>query len=547
MSGTSLYFMLRTPRTLAICLCIMAMPGMACASSTVPLPSLANAKQFNALPNGRWLVSEKRALRLLADDGREIARLAMRADHLDSRPTPGGALALVFDDARQQPVLIDIDLALGRMSVGAALPETAFTLESQCLYRDGQQLDHAILIGKDGQAEQWLLSGPAPRLLRKLALPPGVESCRVDDARHILQISEDGIGDWAYALDGEGVPFRSLVAARVAKPQAAISRNLPIVEAQAQTEPVTRRGDAADDPAIWIHPLDPAQSLILATNKKQGLLSYDLAGKTRQLLEVGRVNNVDVRQRVQLAGRALPVDLAVATQRDDNALAVFEIDANGTLRDVARIATDLDDIYGTCLYQPASGGLEVIANDQDGRFVQYRIDWRDNAYTGVPVRRFSVASQPEGCVVDDRAGRLFIGEEDHAIWTLAADASAVAAPHLVLPVGPRLVADVEGLAVYHGAHASYLIASSQGDNSFVVLDAQPPFAYRGAFRIGINAAAGIDGVSETDGLEVTALDLGGAYGEGMLVVQDGFNRLPDAPQNFKLVAWKDIARALGLE
>jgi myo-inositol-hexaphosphate 3-phosphohydrolase len=528
----------------------MAMPGMACASKTVtppilPPPSLANAKQFNALPNGHWLALEKRALRLLAADGREIARLAMRADHLDSRPTPGGALALVFDDTHQQPVLIDIDLALGRLSVGAALPETAFTLESQCLYRDDQQLDHAFLIGKDGQTEQWLLSGPAPRLLRKLALPPGVESCRVDDARHILQVSEDGIGDWAYALDGEGVPVRSLIAARVAKPQAAISRNLPIVEAQAQTEPVARRGDAADDPAIWIHPVDPTQSLILGTNKKQGLLSYDLAGKTRQLLEVGRVNNVDVRQQVHLSGRT--VDLALATQRDEKALAVFEIDAEGKIRDVGRIATDLDEIYGTCLYQPPGGGLEVIANDQDGRFVQYRIDWRDNAYTGVPVRRFSVASQPEGCVVDDHTGRLFIGEEDHAIWTLAANALADTTPHLVLPVGPRLVADVEGLALYHGAHASYLIASSQGDNSYVVLDAKPPFAYRGAFRIGINAAAGIDGVSETDGLEVTALDLGGAYGKGMLVVQDGFNRLPDAPQNFKLVAWKDIARALGLE
>jgi len=545
--------MFRTSRTLAVCIGIMAMPGLACASPTTPPPSqppasLANAEQVNALANGHWLALEKNALRLLAADGRELARLAMRVDHLDSRSTPGGALALVFDDVRQQPMLIDIDLKLNRMSVGAVLPEPAFSLASQCLYRDGQQWVHAFLIGEDGQAEQWLLSGPAPRLLRKLALPPLVEACRVDDACHTLHVSEEGIGDWAYTLDGESVPPRRLVAARISAAQAAFSRNLPIVEPQAQTEPVARRGDAADDPAIWIHPHDPAQSLILATNKKQGLLSYDLAGKTRQLLEVGRVNNVDVRQQVKLAGRTLPVDLALATQRDEKALAVFEIDADGKIHDVARIATDLDDIYGTCLYQPLGGGLEVIANDKDGHFVQYRIDWRDNAYVGVPLRRFSVASQPEGCVADDRAGRLFIGEEDHGIWTLPADALADAvAPHLVLPVGPRLVADVEGLALYHGTRASYLIASSQGDNSYVVLDAQPPFNYRGAFRIGINAMAGIDAVSETDGLEVTALDLGGPYQQGMLVVQDGFNRMPDAPQNFKLVAWKDIARALGLD
>jgi 3-phytase len=540
--------MFRTSRTLAVCIAILAMPGMACASQQTPSASLDEAEQVNTLPNGHRLALEKGALRLLAADGQELAHLVLRADHLDSRPTPGGALALVFDDARQQPLLIDIDLKLGRMAVSRVLPEPAFTLASQCLYRDRQQLDHAILIGEDGQAEQWLLNSPAPRLLRKLALPPGVEACRVDDVRHILHVSEEGVGDWTYMLDGEGMPTRHLVSVRVSTAQATASRHLPIVEPQAQTEPVARRGDAADDPAIWIHPLDPAQSRILATNKKQGLLSYDLAGKTRQLLEVGRVNNVDVRQRVQLAGRALLVDLAVTTQRDDKALAVFEIDANGTLREVARIATDLDEIYGTCLYQPQSGGLEVIANDKDGRFVQYRIDWRDNAYVGVPVRRFSVASQPEGCVADDRAGRLFIGEEDHGIWALAADSQTDAGkPHLVLPVGPRLVADVEGLALYHGTRASYLIASSQGDNSYVVLDAKPPFTWRGGFRIGINALAGIDAVSETDGLEVTALDLGGAYGEGMLVVQDGFKRLPDAPQNFKLIAWKDIARALGLE
>lgn len=80
----------------------------------------------------------------------------------------------------------------------------------------------------------------------------------------------------------------------------------------------------------------------------------------------------------------------------------------------------------------------------------------------------------------------------------------------------------------------------------MVVDAVPPFAYRGRFRIGANLDAAIDGASETDGLEVTALDLGGAYGEGLLVVQDGRNRLPQAPQNFKYVPWTAVREALGL-
>jgi 3-phytase len=62
----------------------------------------------------------------------------------------------------------------------------------------------------------------------------------------------------------------------------------------------------------------------------------------------------------------------------------------------------------------------------------------------------------------------------------------------------------------------------------------------------MNPAAGIDGASETDGLDLTSANLGGRFTQGMLVVQDGYKRLPDGAQNFKYVAWQDIARALGL-
>jgi 3-phytase len=38
--------------------------------------------------------------------------------------------------------------------------------------------------------------------------------------------------------------------------------------ARVETEPVPSSGDAADDPAIWVHPGDPARSLVLGTDKK---------------------------------------------------------------------------------------------------------------------------------------------------------------------------------------------------------------------------------------------------------------------------------------
>jgi 3-phytase len=140
-----------------------------------------------------------------------------------------------------------------------------------------------------------------------------------------------------------------------------------------------------------------------------------------------------------------------------------------------------------------------------------------------------------------------VGEERRGLWVTSADAAQAPRLTMVLPVGGVLKADVEGVGVYRAGAASYGVVSSQGNDSYVVLDAAPPFKVRGAFRIGVNVAAGIDGTSETDGLEVTSANLGGPYARGMLVVQDGYKRMPDGPQNFKLVAWDDIARALGLD
>ena len=162
------------------------------------------------------------------------------------------------------------------------------------------------------------------------------------------------------------------------------------------------------------------------------------------------------------------------------------------------------------------------------------------------MRQFKVDSQPEGCVADDQRQRLFIGEEDVGVWAVDARADQPATLTSVIKVGPQLHADVEGLALYQSDKRDYLVISSQGNDSYLVVDAEPPFAAHGAFRVGLNAAAGIDGASETDGLEVTAINLGGPWSKGMLVVQDGRKRMPEQTQNFKFVPWADVTRALKL-
>lgn len=320
---------------------------------------------------------------------------------------------------------------------------------------------------------------------------------------------------------------------------------LPEVAAQRQTDPVGRQGDAADDPAIWIHPQRPAQSRVLGTNKKQGLLAYDLDGKLLQELAVGRLNNVDVRPNFKLGQQT--VDLAVASNRDHNSLSLFSIDRqSGELREAGEVPTPLKEIYGICLFQPASGELYAIANGKDGTFLQYRLSAPAGRVQGELVRQFKVDSQPEGCVADDQRQRLFIGEEDVGVWAVDARADQPATLTSVIKVGAQLHADVEGLALYQSGARDYLVISSQGNDSYLVVDAEPPFAAHGAFRVGLNAEAGIDGASETDGLEVTAVNLGGPWSQGMLVVQDGRKRMPEQTQNFKFVPWRDVTRALKL-
>ncbi|MEI6404131.1 MAG: phytase, partial [Actinomycetota bacterium] len=93
-----------------------------------------------------------------------------------------------------------------------------------------------------------------------------------------------------------------------------------IVQAAAATEPVQTLDDAADDPAVWVHPTDGSLSLVLGTNKKQGLEVYDLDGRRLQSLNDGLVNNVDVVQGPSGAW-------AAASNRTDQSVRVYDIDA----------------------------------------------------------------------------------------------------------------------------------------------------------------------------------------------------------------------------
>ncbi|RYV01496.1 phytase [Shewanella sp. OPT22] len=298
-----------------------------------------------------------------------------------------------------------------------------------------------------------------------------------------------------------------------------------------------RAGDTMDDPAIWVNKTSPADSLILGAHKRWGLLVFDMQGNQVQSIGTGRINNIDLRQNLLINGETKSI--AIASLRDGDKLAVYEITQKGHVIQTAVLDTHLNDIYGMCLYKDDSQ-LYAFANEKSGKTIQYRVNL-DTQTSITKVRELSAPSQVEGCVANDQTGELFVGEEDQGVWKYDANAQASSKGEMIIKVGGPLVDDVEGLDLYHGQDKSYLVVSSQGNDSYILYNSEAPYQFVTQFRIGTNFDKGIDGSSETDGLAVTSMPVGdGPWSQGMLVVQDGRNRMPDANQDFKWIPWSSI-------
>ncbi len=317
-----------------------------------------------------------------------------------------------------------------------------------------------------------------------------------------------------------------------------------IVRSTVETDPVPHDGDAADDPAIWVHPDDPSRSTVIGTDKRGGLGVYSLDGRQIQYLADGDLNNVDVRYNFPLGGRK--VALVTAGNQTGDTIACYRVDpATGKLHDVAArpIRTGLR-VYGSCMYRSArTGKTYAIVNSYSGEIQQWELfDDGRGRVDARKVRELRVASTPEGCVADDELGHLYVGEERAGIWKFGAEPDADPARTRVdsTGTGGHLTADVEGLAIYHAPRGTgYLLASSQGNDSFVVYRREGKNEYLMTFKIGASVA--VDGVTDCDGIDVTNVSLGPAFPKGLFVAQDGTNDRGN--QNFKLVPWEAIAGA----
>ena len=307
------------------------------------------------------------------------------------------------------------------------------------------------------------------------------------------------------------------------------------VPAFRETAGMGMTGDAADDPAIWVHPTDTSKSLILGTNKDVGVYVYGLDGSEKQRLPVGLSNNVDLRG-----------NLAVASNDGVNALSWFRIDPVTAVVSHAgdtKLATI--EPYGVCI-GVLDGATHAVVTYKTGLVEIWRVT--DSGAGPVQIsdkRTIQLGSQLEGCVIDDVSGRMFVGEENVGLWVVNM-LSEDMIPQSIDKVGSGsgLVADVEGVSLYAGKDgAGYVVVSAQSKDRYVIYDRKPPHALVGVITVTANADGTVDGVSHTDGLDVSAAAVP-EFPAGILVVQDDANPVSEIDQNFKIVDWRDVERAL---
>lgn len=310
-----------------------------------------------------------------------------------------------------------------------------------------------------------------------------------------------------------------------------------------------------DDPAIWLHPGDPAKSLVVGTDKDAdgALLVHGLDGKIRHDLSVRglvRPNNVDIARGVLLNG--VPTDIAVVTERHAHRLRAYRlpdmapVDGGGIPVFVGERARDC---MGVALYtRPADGALFAIVSrsdfgaPRDGYLHQYRlIDDGAGTLRGVFTRAFgqwSGKKEIEALAVDNALGYLYASDETYGVRKYHADPAHEDADDELAVLGAEGFArDHEGVSIYDlDEKTGYVIVSNQQANTFRVFPREGTAADPHAHPLLASVRLA---TLDSDGHDVTSASLPGFPG-GLLVAMS-------TDKTFHYYAWADIAKAAGLK
>lgn len=301
-----------------------------------------------------------------------------------------------------------------------------------------------------------------------------------------------------------------------------------------------------DDPAIWIHPTDRAQSLIVGTDKftDGALYVYDLDGRiVRRVGDLKRPNNVDVAYGLPLGGQ--PTDIAVTTEREMQRLRVFSVPDFRPLDAGNLVVFDGDQArapMGLALYRrPRDGAIFAIVGGKsgpaEGYLAQYRLsDDGQGRVMMTLVRhfgRYSGKKEIEAIAVDAELGYVYYSDETFGVRKYAADPEAPDAGRELATFGTSgYASDHEGISIYKFANGTgYLLVSDQQANQFRLYkrEGEPGKPHEHALVKTVPVSA-----IESDGSEVTSLALGPKFPHGLFVAMSN-------GKVFHYYSWDQIA------
>ncbi len=279
-----------------------------------------------------------------------------------------------------------------------------------------------------------------------------------------------------------------------------------------------------DDPAIWINPADPMQSLILGTDKGDangGIYVFDLQGKMikeKCITDQPRPNNIDVVYGFVLNGDT--IDIAVFTLRNGDNIRVLRL-PDMTFIDGGGIDVFADDAVqspmGIGLYKkPTTGEFFAILSRKSGPDGSYLWQYLLSAdstgvVTGEVVRRFGAfkgGKEIEAIAVDDELGHVYYSDEGAGVRKYHADPDSSNA-ELAFFAQEDFRDDHEGISIYPtGPGVGYILVSDQQANRFHVFNRASPHE-----RVAIIPMS----TNQSDGSEVTNVALGDLYPKGFFV------------------------------
>lgn len=326
------------------------------------------------------------------------------------------------------------------------------------------------------------------------------------------------------------------------------------IQPTVQTESVQ---NDADDPSFWVHPSDPARSLIIGTNKVKApsgaLVVFGLDGKIRQTIAgLDRPNNVDVEYGLPLAGAS--VDIAVATERLQNQLRIFAVTADG-LRDITalgqtKVFADRQGEQampmGIGLYKrPGDNAIFAIVAPKngptEGYLAQYRLsDDGAGRVKATFVRYFGTFSgkeEIEAVAVDDALGYVYYADEGDGIHKYQANPDHPAASAQLAHFGRSgFRANREGIGIYARPDGTgYVVCTDQlaGSSEYHLFkregEASNPHDHSAVVKI---VRGGAD---STDGLEIISQPLGEKFPQGAMAAMNSKGK------NFLVFSWRDLA------